>query len=220
MDRHIANAMMVAIVASLAATAGAAELDPNLAIVDEGQLGASWSVAEGATIAAPGYPQQFADTGREVCMAFGYLVNPDGTTTDYKVLTQWNSLTGSNEPEFGFWDAFSQSAAQAVSQWKFQPREGVTPEATYTVATLGWQSGAAGDPAAVRARCKVDDLATVLRGDRRTGLNDHLIDREYRAENRYLSRAVETPRTFTTSTSQSSPPATASSRPVMGRDQP
>ena len=193
MDRHIAIAM-VAIGLGLAANAAAAERDPNQVIVDEGQLGATWMLAPGAIIAAPGYPQTFAGSGREVCMAFGYLVQPDGTTSDFKVLSQWNSLTGSNEPEFGFWDAFSQSAAQAVSQWKFQPRPEVpAAQPTYTVSTLAWQAGAKGDPGSIRERCKIKNLAEVLRGNKPGGLNEHLIDREYRAENRFIRTLVGTP---------------------------
>ena len=174
--------------------ATAAERAIDLEVVDEGHLAEKWMLAEGSTAVAPGYPQKFADSGREVCMAFGYRIDPDGSTSDYRVLTQWNSLTGGKEPQRGFWSAFEQSAAQAVSQWKFRPREGVAPEATYTVATLGWQSGGKGDPAMVLARCRVGDLAALLRGDRRTGLNDHLIDRDNRAANRSISTFAGTPR--------------------------
>lgn len=172
----------------------AADRAVDLDVVDEGHLHETWMLADGSKAVAPGYPRKFADSGREVCMAFGYRIEPDGSTADYRVLAQWNSLTGGAEPQRGFWSAFEQSAAQAVSQWKFQPREGVAAEPTYTVATLGWQSGGAGDPTKVRARCKVGDLAALLRGDRRTGLNDHLIDRDNRAANRWTSTYAGTPK--------------------------
>src|SRR5688500_16908229 len=94
-------------------------------------------LAEGAPLAAPGHPAAFVERSDDVCMAMGYAIGPDGTTSDFALLKIWSSSAQDREPVQGFWDAFAQAGAQALSQWKFSPRPDVRePEAIYTIATM------------------------------------------------------------------------------------
>ena len=130
-------------------------------IRDEGKIGDRWMLAEGAQLATPVYPAHLAARGDDVCIAVGYRIDKQGKTTDFAVLRQWSSA-GENEPVDGYWSAFAQSGADALSQWRFAPRPGVSPVLpTYTVATLAFNAG--GDDAAVlRGNCAVQDLAAEI----------------------------------------------------------
>ena len=131
-------------------------------IANEGKIGDRWKLAEGATLATPAYPTQFAARGDDACVALGYLINPDGTTSDFAVLKQWTSSTGDAEPQDGYWQAFAQSGADALSQWRFQPRPEVTGvRPTFTVATLAF-TGAKGAGGDIRGHCTISDLAAVV----------------------------------------------------------
>jgi len=131
-------------------------------VANEGKIGSRWKLAEGATLATPAYPAQFATRGDHVCLAMGYMINPDGSTSDFAVLRQWNSSSGKDEPVEGYWQSFAQSGADALSQWRFQPREdagAVRP--TYTVATLAF-TGTQAAPADIRGQCRITDLAATV----------------------------------------------------------
>lgn len=147
----------VALCLSIAAiTASAAD---RVRIVNEGGIRDEWMLADGVKLAAPGYPADFVARGDSVCVAMGYSIKPDGTTSDFAVLKAWNSSAAEKEPVAGFWDAFTQSSAHALSQWKFKPRPEVkAPQATYTVATMNFTGKNATDTDRLRGRCAIADL--------------------------------------------------------------
>lgn len=167
-------------------------------IANEGGIRDEWMLADGVKLAAPGYPAAFAARGDNVCIAMGYRINPDGTTGEFTMLRGWSSSGGEKEPVAGFWDAFSRTSASALAQWRFKPRpEVATPRAVDTVATMTFMGRQAQDPGALRAQCKVTDLASLLeqaklerakRGD----LNRHELDRRFREQTR--SESIRTPR--------------------------
>ena len=192
------RASLAALALCLVATAHAA--DKDMRIVDEGGIKDQWMLAEGTRLATPAYPAEFAKAkARDVCVALGYRINPDGTTSDFRVLKQWNSDALKLDPVDGFFAAFAQAGADALSQWKFQPRPNVTPEATYTVATLTWQTQKATDPAALRASCKVDNLAVTLQTmERRNNMSDHQVDRDNRTRQKESQLRAGTPRNSAT----------------------
>lgn len=151
-----AAGLMVFAVSAMAA-------EPRVKMVNEGGIRDQWTLADGAKLAAPGYPAQFAERGDNVCIAMGYAIKPDGSTSDFGLLKAWSSSTGEKEPADGFWDAFAQTSAGALSQWKFKPRPEVTaPETTYTVATLHFMGKEATDVAALRGHCAISDLASFV----------------------------------------------------------
>lgn len=131
-------------------------------IANEGTIGGKWMLADGASLATPAYPAELAGRGDDACLALGYLIAPDGTTSDFAVLKQWNSSAGEDEPQDGYWQSFAQSGADALSQWRFQPRPDTgAARPTYTVATLAF-TGAHGQGGDIRGHCRIDDLAAVV----------------------------------------------------------
>lgn len=144
--------------ASLAAPLQAAE---PVRVVSEGGIRDEWMLADGVKLVAPAYPAAFARRGDNVCMAVGYLINPDGTTSDFSLLKAWASSTGGDkEPEPGFWAAFAKVGAVALAQWRFKPRpEVASPRPTYTVSTMTMMGKQAEDIVALRKRCAIEDLA-------------------------------------------------------------
>lgn len=154
-------------------------------IANEGGIRDKWLVADGVTLAAPGYPAAFAARGDNVCVAVGYRIRPDGSTSDYTLLRSWSSSTGEKEPVAGFWDAFSQASAAALMQWKFKPRPEVgMPRPVDTVATMTFMGKTAEDGAGLRARCKVEDLRALLQKAReqhgKRDMNRHTLDEKHR----------------------------------------
>lgn len=148
-------------------------------VVNEGGIRDEWTLPAGFKLALPAYPPQHAGQQAEACVAIGYLINPDGSTSDFALLKSWTSTNVPSRSEQEYWTAFAQASAQALSQWRFEPRpEVVAPRPVYTVATLLF---AAHTPQ-LRARCAIPDLAAKLRelrGDRgaRRRMTGELYDR-------------------------------------------
>ena len=154
MDRRLKAKLALGLSLGLVAAAGISA--DRVRMVNEGGIRDQWMLADGAKLAAPGYPAAFADRGDNVCIAMGYAIKPDGSTSDFGLLKAWNSSTGEKEPADGFWEAFSQTSAAALSQWKFKPRpEITTPQTTYTVATLHFMGKEATDVASLPMKCNV-----------------------------------------------------------------
>lgn len=177
-----------------AASAGA----QSVRVVNEGGIRDEWTLSPGTKLAAPGYPGAFADRGDNVCLAVGYRVNPDGSTSDFSLLRSWSSSTGESEPAEGFWDAFSQVSVAALQQWKFAPKPEIkVPRAVDTVATMTFMGKQAEDPAGLRAKCEIKDLAAFLeqvKADmaKRGDMNRHQLKNTYRQQTR--SEMIRTPR--------------------------
>ena len=157
--QRIPTAVVLAMVLSSAAIA-----QEKQRVANEGTIGDKWMLADGAALATAAYPASLAVRGDNACIALGYLIGKDGSTSDFAVLKQWNSESGEQEPVDGYWQAFAQAGADAVSQWRFKARPGVDVVIpTYTVATLGFQGGKqAIDGAALREHCQIKDLADQL----------------------------------------------------------
>jgi hypothetical protein len=169
---------------------------PQTDVANEGGIRDKWTLAPGAKLATPAYPDGFADAQRDVCIALGYQIGADGKTSDFRVLKQWNSQTQAIEPVDGFWSGFANAGADAVGQWQFQPRPEVAmPAPVYTVATLTWQTRKDTNPVTLRNRCKIDDLVVFMRNDSdKKGLNDHIIDRTARARDDRIQTFAGTPK--------------------------
>jgi len=193
--RHIPGLLALAL---LACGAAHAQEDNKVRVTNEGGIRDEWTLADGVKLSAPGYPGSFAPRGDNVCVAMGYRINPDGTTGEYTMLKGWSSSGGDKEPEEGFWAAYSQAAAGALSQWRFKPRPEVgTPRAVDTVATMTFMGKQPQDAADLRSRCQVADIIALLEQARReradrSDINRHQIDRAYRQQTR--SEMIRTPR--------------------------
>lgn len=163
-------------------------------IANEGTIGDKWMVAEGTTLATAQYPPHLAARGDNVCIALVYLIDRQGNTSDFSVLKQWNSETENKEPVDGFWKAFAEAGADAVLQWKFQPRPGVgSPTPTRTVATLGFTGTQQMDGAQLRSHCQVGDLAAQLKAapDRNDFVNRQILTGQQAAQQRAIEAQLK-----------------------------
>ncbi len=168
---------------------GDASAEKRVRVVDEGGLRDAWTLAEGAVLAAPGYPAEFAGRGDNVCLAIGYAVRPDGTTSDFSLLKAWSSASGDREPVAGYWDSFAQAGAAALSEWRFRPLRDRPAAATYTVATLHFRGREGVDVGELAGRCKISDLADFIQRQKAdrffAGLDKHEMERLKRLQDRH-----------------------------------
>ena len=191
--------MKKAVLIALALAAGSgAQAQDRVRVVNEGGIRGDWTLAPGTQLSAPGYPGAFAKTGDDVCVAVGYRIQPDGSTSDFSLLKTWSSRSGEGEAVEGYWDAFSQAAVAALQQWKFAPRPEVgKPTSVDTVATMTFTGLQSVDAATLRGKCKIEDLAAFLEQvkvdmAKRSDLNRHQIENSYRQQTR--SDMVRMPR--------------------------
>jgi hypothetical protein len=167
-----------ALVLSLCCIAAGAVAADRTRIVNEGGIRDQWMLADGVTLAAPGYPAEFKERGDNVCVAIGYAIDPKGNTSDFTLLKQWSSA-GSNEPEKGYFSSYAAAGVGALSQWKFKPRPEVeTPQRTVTVATLTFTGKQKMDPAALRANCHISDLAGAIQQAANENVNNGRLRRD------------------------------------------
>lgn len=149
-----ARAILLAAMVAVAFPAAAAD---RIRIADEGKLGSEWTLVPGTQLMPP-YPEAYAKDPEEVCLVVGYLVNTDGTTSDFSLLKSWTS--GSNARNRNkFWGEFADLSSRALSQWRYAPAApGARP--VYTAATFVF--GTPGAAAATKAHCEVASLTERL----------------------------------------------------------
>lgn len=162
----LSRTLLLAVLATLALPVAASE---RIRIVNEGGIKDEWTLPPGAKLAAPSYPAEYAESPEDVCVVIGYLVNPDGHTSDFALLKSWSSGDNSSS-RTEFWEAFARAASGALAQWQFAPRPEVkSPRPTYTVGTFVFGSQAS---QGLREQCVIRDVPTrlvELRYDRRAG---------------------------------------------------
>lgn len=187
---RIATLMAGMVMAAVAAPGLAAE---KVRVVNEGGIKDQWTLAEGTKLAAPGYPAALVERGDSVCLALGYAIKPDGTTSDFSIVKSWSSAGQDQSDEY--WDAFAQASAGAVSQWAFAPRPEVAePQPTYTVATMQFMGKPAMDGAELRGHCRVEDLVAQLkRNDRNNPMNSQVRRDIEQAERNRMSQGFVPP---------------------------
>ena len=190
------TALATSLFALVLSTAVASAAEPGPRVVDEGGVRDRWMLAEGSTLASPALPRAATQGARNVCIALGYTIAPDGKTSDFRVLKHWNSQSGdATEPFDGFWLDYARAGTAAVEAWRFAPRPGVAaPVATTTVATLTWQAQPGTDAIALRARCRIDGLAAFLERTRRESLTNRQVDSDNRMRERALRKQAGTPK--------------------------
>ncbi len=200
---------MTALCLGLLLASASATADDKIRIENEGGIAKAWMLAPGATLPVPAYPAAYAQNKSQVCVAIGYLINPDGTTSDFSLLKSWSSA----EPEHDadeYWRVFAEDSSNALARWKFAPRPAVTkPEPVYTVATFLF---GATDAAKVRQQCSIPSLSyrlVELRNNKKVARKmmtsdifsrldvDPLLEQRYKLEQRQLqemNRKLETPK--------------------------
>lgn len=144
--------------AIIVAAGGAAAAD-KATILSEGGASQYWRpVAE--TIVMPAYPGIVADKSEDVCVGVGYMLNPDGSTSDFAVLNAWGSKTEGKKPTDPHFLPFAQNSLAAVQRWKFASTSGSGSKVKpiYTAATFAFSTTPGTDAAALRGHCTIADL--------------------------------------------------------------
>lgn len=145
------------ILAAMIAAALPALAADKILIADEGKLD-QWTLVPGTQLMPP-YPEEYASKPEEVCLVVGYLVNADGTTSDFSLLKSWTS--GSNaRTRNKFWADFADMASRALAQWHYAPKAGASAAPVYTAATFVFGTPQAA--AATRENCAISDLTKRL----------------------------------------------------------
>jgi hypothetical protein len=144
--------------ALVAAALPAIAAGDRIRIADEGKIGDQWSLVPGTQLMPP-YPEAYARNPEQVCLVVGYLVNADGSTSDFSLLKSWTS--GSNaRGRSKFWTEFGDLASRALAQWRYAPRDAASAQPVYTAATFVF--GTPGAAAATKEHCELIDLAERL----------------------------------------------------------
>lgn len=132
-------------------------------VVTEGGIGKTWAAAPGSKFAAPGYPAAMKDRAAQVCLNVGYTLAADGVPSDLELLRSWSRDAGNVPLSDGELDDFIQSAAAALSQWRFVPRADVRRvKPTRTSATMIFRASNEVAPGAVADRCRILNLETYV----------------------------------------------------------
>jgi hypothetical protein len=189
--RSLAVAVLFASLAPIPVSA-LAETLPEHPIVNEGGLAEHWTLADPASIVAPAYPAEYDDENRpDACVALQYTVYPDGTTGDFRVVRTWKSGPVSKTEMRPFWLKFARAGVAAVGQWRFAPRDPANATPMTSVATLSFFGNTVASAEALRAHCKITDLAVLLRSfERRDTLITMDLERKSREMDEKRRRGV------------------------------
>lgn len=145
---------LLLLAALVASALPALAANDRIRIANEGQLGDQWSLVPGTRLMPP-YPEQYASNPEEVCMVIGYVVNADGTTSDFALLKSWTS--GSNSRTRNkFWTEFADLASRAIAQWRYAPRDAASAKPVFTAATFVF--GTPQSAVATKEHCEISDL--------------------------------------------------------------
>lgn len=149
-----------------AAQASAGE---RIKVKDEGGIRDAWNLAPGTQLVVPPYPPEHAANKADVCVAVGYLIGKDGTTSEFSMLKSWASTKPAGDGD-AYWGTFARYASAALSQWRFAPKPEVAdPKPVYTVATFVFSDR---PTAELRGNCAIPSLQMhllELRNDPRMG---------------------------------------------------
>lgn len=129
----------------------------RITIVSESDSAKLWSPAPGVVQVRAGYPTTVADRAQDVCVNIGYLINANGTTSDFTQMKAWSSVSPGEEPKPELVQPFVQSAAAAVSMWRLASKS-ARPKSIYTSATFVFSGGKSMSEEALGAKCRIDNL--------------------------------------------------------------
>ena len=148
------NALRSCLLAGSILAAGAAGAEP-ITIVSEQDVARSWLHAPGVALVVAGYPKLADGPSRDVCVNIGYLINADGSTSKFTQMKAWSADSASGAK--ADLQPFVQSAAAAISTWKFVPAKG-RPKLVYTSATFAFDGSKTQSASQIEANCRIPDL--------------------------------------------------------------
>ena len=145
---------------ALASSVALAKTEERIDIVTEGGIGKNWGAAPGASFVAPGYPAEMKERAANVCLSIGYSLDPkDGVPTDLILLQSWSRDKDDVALSDKELEPFVQAAAGALSQWRFQAKEGAQKHVhTFTAATMTFAGAEQTRPDNLPGQCRITDL--------------------------------------------------------------
>lgn len=155
-----ARPLLAAAILGAATSAPAAD---KITVLSEGGAAAHWRpIAE--TIAVPAYPGIIADKSEDVCIGIGYMLKPDGSTSDFALLTAWGSKAGKAKADDPRFTAFAQNSLAAVQRWKFASTAAASTKVNpiYTAATFAFSSNPTADVGQLKGHCAIADLSDFI----------------------------------------------------------
>jgi hypothetical protein len=149
---------LVLVLAVAVALAPSAWAGRELQVLGPAEAALRWQPV--GAVAAPRWPSGLAPAAGPACIHLGYRIAPDGRTSHFAVLRAW-SAAGDAAGDRHAIDAFAQSAAAAVAQWRFAPAARHAPP-VYTGTNIAFGVGPAAAGADVRGHCEVADLRRLV----------------------------------------------------------
>ena len=167
--------------AATASLATGLALGNRIDIVSEAQAPRLWQPDPGQRQYVAGYPDAAPDKSRDVCVSIGYLIRPDGSTANFTEMKSWSGATAGGVLGQAEAAPYVQVAALVVSRWRFVPV--ARAHSIYTSASFAFDGSKALGEAAIRDRCRIDDLPGFVaraksRADSRGDLNKARAERE------------------------------------------
>lgn len=154
---------LVVLATSLAFAASASA--QRVIIVSEQDVAKSWSVSPETAGFVAAYPAAVPDKSQDVCVNLGFMINADGSTSNYTLVKAWSSATADDQAVLRVTEPFVQNVAAVVQRRKFVPA--AKPRMVYTSVTMAFRGGQAGAEE-IRAHCLVADLEKFVADAART----------------------------------------------------
>jgi hypothetical protein len=166
------------------ASVGVAIASSPPAIVSEGGASSVWRPAPDVPKVLPGYPSTAVDQSEDACVSIGYLLNKDGTTSDFSLLKVWGDKTQDSVEGRSRLTPFAQMGMAAVQRWKFVAAQTGHAEIKpiYTAASFAFSNNPGSDKEQLRKHCVIEDLSDFIAQEqaaayRRGNLNKGRMDR-------------------------------------------
>jgi hypothetical protein len=157
------------------------------AIVNEQEAAQSWKPDPTQKKFVPGYPSTAANPRSDVCVTIGYLIQKDGSTTNFTELKSWSSDSPDRAPKPSESAPYVQIAAAVVSRTKYvrvEPK--VHP--VYTSSTFAFDGSKSLGEQAIRAHCLIEDLPKYVAELKEKAANQGI---EHAREDAYRQRLGE-----------------------------
>ncbi len=140
----------------LAISAPSAQAEDKIPVVNESAVGGIWKLPATSKRAVMEFPPEYQNQQEQVCLAVGYLINDDGSTSDLALLKSWSSREPRRDRD-RYWGAFARVASAELSKWRFVPKaEAGVARAVYTVATFVFAPTGVPEPS---TRCAIPNLS-------------------------------------------------------------
>jgi len=156
-------------------------------IVNEKDAAQTWKPDPNGQHYVPGYPTKALNPRSDACVTVGYLIQKDGSTTNFTELKSWSSDTPDRAPKPSESEPYVQLAAAVVARTKFVP---VQPKAhpVYTSATFAFDGSKSLGEDAIRAHCLIEDLPKYVAELKEKAANQGI---EHAREDTYRQRLME-----------------------------